>query len=97
MMFGRAFSHHGEIERASRCRGIYMRRHLRASYGVARMDARVGPAVQVLRYTTSAYGDTRSRAYPGDVQLLRSNVWALQPQQMRISPICALMDVIPYA
>ena len=22
MMFGRAFSHHGEIERASRCRGI---------------------------------------------------------------------------
>ena len=24
MMFGRAFSHHGEIERASRCRGIDM-------------------------------------------------------------------------
>ena len=24
MMFGRAFSQHGEIERASRCRGIYI-------------------------------------------------------------------------
>ena len=24
MMFGRAFSHHGEIGRAIRCRGVYM-------------------------------------------------------------------------
>ena len=89
MMFGRAFSQNGEIERASRCRGIYMsygcyrvvhevRQPHRSRYGVKRhISALDVAAEQVLGYRTRAGGGNRSGTCPEDTQLLRSNDCAL--------------------
>jgi hypothetical protein len=95
MMFARAFSHNGEIERSSRCRGIDMlyggvvsymrwRQPHRRHYGVKRQKSALNIAAeQVLGYSTRAGGENRSRVCPRDTQLLISNVCALQPHQLR--------------
>jgi hypothetical protein len=95
LMFARAFSHNGEIQRVSRCRGIDMLyggysvvyevevAH-RRRYGVKRQKSALDVvAEQVLGYKTGSGGENRFRVCPSDTRLLISNVCALQPHQLR--------------
>ena len=55
----------------------------RSRYGVKRHISALDVATgQVLGYRTRAKGENCSRACPGDTQVLKSDVCALQPHQL---------------